>query len=853
MQKRLVFLATLCVSTATLAARLPTTVIPNHYSITIATDLANQTFHGDETIDVDVKQPVSSITMHAIGFTFHDVSVTSGGATTSANVAENAANEMITLALPQPINAGPASIHIAFDGAINKQLRGLYLSHTQARNYAVTQFEPTDARRAFPSFDEPAMKATFDIGLIIDKGDIAISNAPVRTDSPEGDTKHRVQFATTPKMSTYLVAMLIGDFQCITGGVDGTPIRVCTTPGRQQNGQFALEAAQAAVHFYNEYYGIKYPFQKLDLIGIPDFEAGAMENAGAITFRETSLLVDPKTASVTQRKNVAGTVTHEVAHMWFGDLVTMKWWDDIWLNEGFATFMTSKPIEAWKPEWNEKLDTVTGTLGSLGLDSQRATRPIRTAAETSDEINQLFDGIAYGKTAAVLRMVEQWMGEDAFRDGIRAYLKKYSFSNAAAEDFWGTMASTSKKPVDVVMKSFVEQPGAPLVSASDTCSGKNRVATLAQQRLLAAGQDVAQTWALPICPKGGGRCFTLTTPQSGHEMEGCSQPLFLNRDGRGYYVTDYSARERELLKTHLKDLNTAERMTLRSNESLLVTLMRRDIADYLALLQAMPRLPERPLADAIANNLEGLDRQLVNDQNRTQWQRAVRSLLTGYAPATWEAPPSESEETRLIRASVLGDLGIIGADPKIIQGAREVAERYLNDPSSVNPTIASHALTIAATFGDAALFDRLMSLYEKTDNPSLKNSYLFSLTQFRDPKLITRAIDYAFSGKVRSQNLPGFLSALEFNAYARDMAWAAVKAHWEDLQKDIPTAMGGLTGALGGYCDPAAKKDIETFFATHQAGTATRSLRRALEAIDRCIAFRAAQQASFDRAIAKLQ
>ncbi|HEX9501346.1 MAG TPA: M1 family metallopeptidase [Thermoanaerobaculia bacterium] len=853
MKKRIVLLITLFVSTGVLAARLPTTVIPNHYTITIATDLAAETFHGEETIDVDVKEPVSSITMHAIGFTFHDVSVTSGGATTPANVGENAANDMITLALPKPIAAGPATIHIAFDGALNKRLRGLYSSQTPKRKYAVTQFEATDARRAFPSFDEPAMKATFDIGLIVDKGDTAISNAPVRSDTPEGDAKHRIQFATTPKMSTYLVAMLIGDFQCIEGGVDGTPIRVCTTPGRQQNGQFALEMAQQAVHFYNNYYDIKYPFQKLDLIGIPDFEAGAMENAGAVTFRETSLLIDPQTASIGQRKNVAGTVTHEIAHMWFGDLVTMKWWDDIWLNEGFATFMTSKPIDAWKPEWNEKLDTVNSALGSLGLDSQRATRPIRTPAETSEEINQLFDGIAYGKTAAVLRMVEQWMGEDAFRDGIRAYLKRYSWSNAAAEDFWGTMALSSMKPVDVVMKSFVDQLGAPLVTASDTCQGKQRIAVLEQQRLLPAGQDVAQTWALPICPKGDARCYTLTTPKHGFEFKGCRQPLFLNRDGRGYYVTDYSDRERKLLQAHLKDLTTAEKMVLRSNESLLVTLLRRDIASYLALLQAMPRPAERPLADAIANNLEGLDRQLVNDKNRAQWQHVVRSLLTGYAPATWDAPAGETEESRLIRASILSDLAIIGADPKIISGAREVTDRYLTDPTSVNPTIATRALGIAATFGDAALFDRLMSLYETTDNPALKNNYLFTLTQFRDSKLIARAIDYAFSGKVRSQNLPGFLASLEFNPFARDQAWAAVKAHCSDLQRDIPTAMGALTSGLAGYCDAGAKKDIESFFATHQAGTATRSLRRSLEAIDRCIAFRAAQQASFDKAIAKLQ
>src|SRR6266508_3391566 len=335
MKNQLCFFALLLVSIPASAARLPANVIPVHYAITITPDLAKETFSGEETIDLTVKEPVSSITLNAIGFSYHDVSVTSAGKTTTANVGENPANEMITLTLAEPIAAGTASIHIGFDAPINKRLRGFYLSRTPARKYAVTQFEATDARRAFPSFDEPAMKATFDIALVVDKGDTAISNAPIASDSPEGDTKHRIQFATTPRMSTYLVAMLVGDFQCIDGGVDGTPIRVCSTPGRQQMGAWALESAQQVIHFYNNYYSIKYPFQKLDLISIPDFEAGAMENAGAITFRETALLIDPR-ASLGQRKGVASTVAHEIAHQWFGDLVTMKWWDDIWLNEGFA-------------------------------------------------------------------------------------------------------------------------------------------------------------------------------------------------------------------------------------------------------------------------------------------------------------------------------------------------------------------------------------------------------------------------------------------------------------------------------------------------------------------------------------
>ena len=851
MKKQLCCAASLFVSIALSAARLPTNVIPNHYAITITPNLADETFSGEETIDVDVKESVSSITMNAVGFSYHDVSVTSGGKTVTANVAESAANETITLTTAEPLAVGPASIHIGFDAPLNKQLRGLYVSRTPSRKYAVTQFEAVDARRAFPSFDEPAMKATFDITLIVDKGDTAISNSPIASDTPVSDTKHRIQFATTARMSTYLVALLVGDFQCVEGGVDGIPIRVCSTPGRQQTGAFALEAAQSVVHFYNGYFGIKYPFQKLDLISFPDFEAGAMENAGAITFRETALLIDPG-ASIGQRKGVAGVVAHEIAHQWFGDLVTMKWWDDIWLNEGFATFMTAKPLVAWHPEWNTKLDTVAGTVGSLGLDSQRATRPIRTPAETRQEIDQLFDGIAYGKAAAVLRMIEQWLGEDAFRDGIRAYLTKYSWSNAAAEDFWGTMAASSKRPVDAVMKSFVDQLGAPLIHTSDACKNGTRDVALQQERLTQRGQEVAETWSVPVCPKGG-LCSLVSQAAAQVTVPGCDHTLFVNRNGNGYFVTDYSATERAALLTHLSELNAAERIAFRGNEALLVNLLRRDVGDYIALLQATPRPAERTLVEGITGSLYGLNRQLINDTNRAQWQRAVRVLLRGYAPPVWTAPAGESDEARSSRTAVLEDLGLLGADPQVIAGARELTDRFLNDPTSVDRTIANGALTIAANFGDAALFDRLMSLYQKSDNPALKQTYLFALTDFRDPALISRAIDFAFSGNVRAQDLPGFLATLIFNPFGRTQAWTAVKNHWADLQRDVPTALGAFTGSVGSFCDVAAKKDIEDFFATHQAGSGSRNLRRSLEGIDRCIAFRAAQQASFDRAIAAVK
>ena len=843
----------LFVSSAAFAARLPQTVIPTHYAISIAPDLVNETFTGDETIDVTVKQPVSSITLDAIGFSYHDVSITAGGKTQSANVHEDAPDETITLTPAEEIPAGAASIRIGFAAPLEKRLRGLYVAHTPARKYAVTQFESVDARRAFPSFDEPAMKATFDIALTVDKGDTAISNAPIVSDTPAGEGKHRIQFATTPRMSTYLVAMLVGDFQCVASTVDGTPLRVCTPPGEQQMGSWALESAQAVVHFYNNYFGIKYPFAKLDLISIPDFEAGAMENAGAITFRETALLVDPRTASIGQKKSVSATVAHEIAHQWFGDLVTMKWWDDIWLNEGFATFMAPKPLEAWHPEWNTRLDSVAGTVTSLSLDSQRATRPIRTAAESRQEIDQLFDGIAYGKTASVLRMVENWLGPDAFRDGIRAYLKSYSWSNASGEDFWNTMTSTTKKPVDAVMRSFVDQPGAPLLHSSDVCKDIARDVTVSQERLTERGKGVASTWSLPICPKTMA-CAVVPQASAHLNVPGCGRPLYLDANGRGYFVTDYSDAERRDLFAHLADLNSAERIALRGNEAILVGLLRRDAGDYLALLDAMPRNDATVVTRGIVGSLQGYDLQLVTDANRDVWQRAVRHLLSGYEPVTWTAPAGESDEARAARSAILDDLGLIGADPQVIAGARELTNKFLADPASVDRTTSRAAVEIATTFGDAALFDRFLSLYDTTPVPELKEEALFALTNFTDPALSARAIELGLSGKVRTQDVPGFFASLlnNFNPGVRQQAWTAVKAHWDELQKEVPTAMGAFTGSIGSFCDPAAKKDIQDFFATHPAGGGSRNLQRSLERIDRCIAFRAAQQASFDKAVASI-
>ena len=396
-----------------------------------------------------------------------------GGKTETAKVSLDPQKEQATFQFAQTLPAGGVSLKISYRGILNDELRGFYLSRTARRNYAVTQFEPTDARRAFPSFDEPAFKATFDVTLVVAKGDTAISNTNIVSDtSGPAAGEHTIRFARTPKMSTYLVAFLVGDFACLSGESDGVPIRVCATPDKVKLGAFALSGAEFFLHYYDTYFGIKYPMPKLDMIALPDFEAGAMENFGAITYRETALLVDPATASVASQKLVAIDVAHEMAHQWFGDMVTMNWWDNIWLNEGFATWMEHKPVALWKPEWKIPEEVASDLNVTLNLDAEKVTRAIRAKADTPAEINEMFDGISYGKAGAVLRMVENYVGEETFRKGVHAYLEAHLYANATAEDFWNAQTEVSHKPVDKIMASLVEQPGEPLLTFGAVRSGK---------------------------------------------------------------------------------------------------------------------------------------------------------------------------------------------------------------------------------------------------------------------------------------------------------------------------------------------------------------------------------------------
>ena len=853
--KRILAVIAFALTTLSLAAaqRLPEAAVPENYKLSFTPDLDKATFEGDETISVRVLMPTSEITLNAVDIDFHEVTITSGGATQKASGTYEKEKEMVVLTVAKSLPAGPATIHITYSGILNSEMRGFYLGKDeQGRKYAATQFESTDARRAFPSFDEPAYKATFDISTVAGNGQVAISNAKVISDTPGPGDRHTVRFATSPKMSSYLAALVVGNFEYIEGEADGIPIRVYTTPGKKEMGKFALETAEHVLSYYDKYFSIKYPYGKLDLIGIPDFSAGAMENAGCITFREVLLEIDEKQGSVDLKKTIASVVAHEMAHQWFGDLVTMKWWDDIWLNEGFATWMSSKPIQAWKPEWNFNLDDVSNTGGTLNTDSLANTRPIHQAAETPAQIQELFDGIAYGKAAAVLRMLEAYLGEQTFQAGVNAYIQKHQYANATEADFWDAQTKTSKKPVDQIMPTFVKQAGVPIIDVKSQCSGASTTVSVEQRRYFydrvkfEAAND--QLWKVPLCMKsstGAEKCELLAKKEATFTLPGCSTWVLANAGATGYYRAGYQPDAvRALANDAESKLSPAERIALQTDIWASVRVGREPVGDYLALAQGLGSDRNRAVMDDVLGRLDFIGRYLVTESDRESYRAWMRGYLAPMLKDVgWDAKPGESDEQRTLRSRLFSAAGYDARDPEVLANARKLADKALDDPSSVDRQIAGGAMALAALNGGEDFYDRLMTALKNPKSPEEFYMYLFTLPQFSDPKLLQRTLDYALSPDVRSQDALGVISSVMSNPEGQKLAWDFVLAHWDAVQKvGGPFASGRIVGSTSSFCDAHMRDQVVEFFAAHKVEAAERTYRQSIERINNCVDLKSRQE-----------
>ena len=841
---------------AAAAQRLPDTVTPIHYDITVAPDLAAAKFTGEETIRVRVSRPTPAIVLNAAEIAFQEVTVTASGRTQKAVVTLDEAKEQATFTVPAPLAEGEAEVRIKYTGILNDDLRGLYLSHANKRRYAVTQLEATDARRMFPSFDEPSFKATFALTAVIDTGDSAISNGAVVSDTPgPAAGKHTVKFDTTPKMSTYLVALAVGDFVCDGATADGTPVRVCSTPDKKQLTGFALESAQQIIKYLNGYYSIRYPFKKLDVVAVPDFAAGAMENTGAIFYRETFLLAD-ESASVGTRKTIAVVLAHEIAHQWFGDLVTMQWWDDLWLNEGFANWMQTKPVAAWKPEWRVELDEVQDNQTAMGLDALRSTRPIRAKAETPAEINELFDPIAYEKGAAVLRMIEAWVGEEPFRKGVNAYIERYQYSNARAEDFWGTIAAVTGKPVDRVMTTFVDQPGVPLVATEVKCgaAGAPAEALLTQERYVRDLKAPAapQVWQIPVClrmPSGGTVCDVLDSPRKTLRLDACPTWVMANAGAHGYYRTAADPDAVRRVADDIRPLSGAERMAMLSDEWAIVRSLRHDIGIFLDLAGGFRAERTNAVLETLTGPLATIGDYVAGPASRGKFRAWVSALLTpALKDVGWTARAGESDETSALRATVVSALGDTARDPEVLRKARELVTAELDKPGSIDPTLMGVVVRLAALEGDAALYGRYLARAKSASDPEEKYRFLYGLASFGDPALVRRTVDLILGPEVRSQDAKLFAGALLRAPDGRSLAWELLRQRWPELQKKTGEFVGNtvVVGALASFCDTEAASGIRTFFAANTVPDAERTLQQSLERVEDCSRFVAAQRPKLD-------
>ena len=855
--KRILAVLTFTLAALSLAAaqRLPDTAVPENYKLSFSPDLDKATFQGDETISIRVLKPTSEITLNAVDIDFHSVTIMAGGNTQKATVTPEKEKEMVVLTVEKSLAAGPATIHITYSGILNNEMRGFYIGKdNEGRKYAATQFEATDARRAFPSFDEPDYKATFDITTTADKGQVAISNSKISSDTPGPGEKHTVRFATSPKMSSYLAALVVGNFEYIEGEADGIPIRVWATPGKKEMGAFALETAEHVLGYYDKYFNVRYPYGKLDLIGLPDFSAGAMENTACITFREVLLQIDEKHGSVDLKKTIASVIAHEMAHQWFGDLVTMKWWDDIWLNEGFATWMSSKPIEAWKPEWNFNLDDVSDTDRTLNTDSLANTRPIHQAANTPAQIQELFDGIAYGKAAAVLRMLEAYLGEQTFRAGVNAYIQQHKYANATADDFWDAQAKTSKKPVDQIMPTFVQQAGVPIVDVKAQCSGSSTTVTADQHRYYYDREKFEalndQLWQIPMCLKsstGTEKCELLTKRQGTFTMSGCADAdwVLANAGATGYYRVGYQPDAvRALAGAAETKLTPAERISLQTDVWASVRVGREPVGDYLAFAQGLQSDRNRAVLEEVLGRLDFIDRYLVTDSDRESYRSWLRDYLTPILNSVgWTPKPGESDEERTLRSRVFNTLGYDARDPKVLAEARKMADQALQNPASGDREMERGVLELAALNGGEDFYDSVMKDLKTAKSPEEYYIYLFTLPDFSNPKLLQRTLDYAITPDVRSQDALGVIASVMRNPAGQQLAWDFIQSHWSAVEKaGGPFASAEIIGATSSFCDAHMRDEVVKFYDAHKIAEAERTFRQSIERINNCVDLKSQQE-----------
>ena len=821
--------------------RLPTSVVPSRYDIRLEPDLEAATFAGEETVAITVSEPVTEIVLNAAELVIQAARVqTADGLVVEATAAPDEAAERLRLALPAPLPPGEHRLTVRFTGILNDRLHGFYRSTYKdaaggSHTIAATQFEATDARRGFPCWDEPALKAVFGVTLVVPEALAAVSNTRVISEAPTGSGKKTVVFADSIRMSTYLVAFVVGELEATPPVMVGaTPLRVWCVPGKLHLARFALEIGAFALDFFERYYGMPYPGDKLDMLAIPDFAAGAMENLGAITYRETALLVDEAAASHAERERVADVVAHEIAHMWFGDLVTMLWWNGIWLNEAFATFMELLAVDAWKPEWKRWTTFGVSRAAAMGVDGLQNTRPIEFEVRAPRDCEAMFDLLTYEKGGSVLRMLEQHLSGEVFRDGVRLYLERHRFGNAETTDLWKALGDAARLPIPEAMNGWVFRPGYPLVIVEAEGVGVR----LSQRRFtyLPSDEAAAERWQIPVRLRASvKRGFVDKPVLLGDEDQSVTLPaapdwVVVNAGGHGFYRVQYAAPLLKKLTGALRKLAPIERFGLVSDAFALAQAGMMTTPDYLDLTARFTEETDRNVWTALIGSLAYVNR-LVAEESRPHLEALVRQRVEAAVERLgWEAQPDEGELERQLRGDLLRALGTLGDDGAAQDRARAMYARYREDESAVDADVLPALIAIVAAGGGEADYEEFWQRFKAARTPQEEQRYLYALAGFRQPELLSRTLAKTTGGEVRSQDAPFLMRALLAGVHSRGLAWDYLKTHWETMARQYPaSAYRRMYEGVTALVTAEWERDVRSFFETNRIVLGGKTLEQYLE------------------------
>jgi aminopeptidase N len=843
--------------------QLPKTVVPRHYAIKIQPDLQKFTTRGSVTVDLEVRKPVDEIVLNALDMQITKATLFAPNET-ALRVKQNLGKQIVSLKLPSEIPPGKYQLALEFNGMIGEQAQGLfYVKYPTGHGRKVmlgTQMEPADARRMFPCWDEPVFRASFQLTVVVPEKHLPISNTPIERERSLAGGMKEVTFARTPPMASYLVVFVSGELEQLQDRVEGVQIRVITTEGKKEQGRYALEATKKLLAYYNRYFGIKYPLPKLDQIAIPGGFSGAMENWGGITYNESTLLFDPQSSSEQTKESIFVTVAHEMAHQWFGNLVTMAWWDNLWLNEGFASWMENKATDHFNPRWQIWLTADAEKTAVMAQDAQGATHPIQQPVENESEANDAFDNITYQKGGAFLRMLESYLGEEEFRRGVHEYLSAHLYSNTTTADLWEALEKTSGKPIKAISAGWTEQPGLPVVHIKTDCVNGSQVISLAQERFTIQDPKAEPLlWKIPVAlldsahPKAVH--FTLLEGKSAEAaLPDCQGVIKANAGAAGYYRVAYDEALFQKLEKVFSELPAADRLNLLNDAWAMVEAGRASVTNYLDLAESVQRDKTLAIWEQFLSTLVLLDGLEQKQTGRAAFQEyARRALRPQLRRLGWNHGIGESDTDGLLRARVITALGWFG-DRQVIVGARARFEKFLANPKSLPADLRAPVLKTVGRYSDRKTYNQIHELARNASGTEERQLYYLAMAGALDPALAKETLALSLTDETVPQETTALVIQVAQAGEQQDLAWEFAKNNIKELLPRVDSFERNsyLPSLLNTFSDAPHAEELETYVkanvsedALPKAKEAAESIRfkaalkqRALPEVDRWVAAR---------------